>query len=396
MKRQQEPDCEASYDAKAPKFDQVVSTGARGFRKCAILVVYSGAGFCGMQRNEGFRTIEGELMMALCNAGYILEEHMKNPSMFSNPVKIIQICFQRASKTDKNVSAAGQVCAAKLPIDTLSVDKINSHLPDQIRILDVFRVTKKFNPKTACNHRIYQYLLPTFSFSPGGSITLENCWKYRFSAETLTRVNELFRYYKGTHNFFNFTSRRTPDDKSCQRYIMSIECGSPFLLDGDREFALITVQGQSFMLHQIRKMIGLVIAIAKGYATEAIFENVFKTERMDVPMAPGLGLLLDQVDYTLYNKRFCADGSHQSIDWERYKRQIDEFKEAYIFQHIVKHEVEDNSMFEWMGNLSNHSYDRREGESSPSSATASPATTPQLTTQEAVAGANSALNTVEM
>lgn len=41
--------------------------------------------------------------------------------------------------------------------------------------------------------------------------------------------------------------------------------------------------------------------------------------QMDIPMAPGLGLLLDQVDYTYYNKRFCADGSHQSIDWERYK-----------------------------------------------------------------------------
>ncbi|KAL5112765.1 tRNA pseudouridine synthase A [Taenia crassiceps] len=340
-----------------------------------------------MQRNEGFRTIEGDLMVALYNAGYILEEHMKNPSM---------IHFQRASKTDKNVSAAGQVCAAKLPMDTLSVDKINSYLPDQIRILDVFRVTKKFNPKTSCNYRVYQYLLPTFSFSFEGSVTLEDCWRYRLSAETLTYVNELFRHYRGTHNFFNFTSRRAPDDKSCQRYIMSIECGSPFLLDGDREFAVITIQGQSFMLHQIRKMIGLVIAIVKGCATEAIFENVFKTERMDIPMAPGLGLLLDQVNYTHYNRRFCTDGSHQSIDWERYKRQIDEFKEGYIFKHIVKHEVEDNSMFEWMGNLSNHSYGKREGGSLSSSAAPSPANNSQPTTLEAVAGADSSFSAVEM
>lgn len=50
MKRQQEPDCEASHDTKAPKFDQVTGANARGFRKCAILVVYSGAGYCGMQR----------------------------------------------------------------------------------------------------------------------------------------------------------------------------------------------------------------------------------------------------------------------------------------------------------------------------------------------------------
>ncbi|VDM18649.1 unnamed protein product [Hydatigera taeniaeformis] len=217
----------------------------------------------------------------------------------SDQVMSVGINFQRASKTDKNVSAAGQVCAAKLPIDILSCS-LSTRPP-----LDVFRVTKKFNPKTVCNHRVYQYLLPSFSFASGDNITLENCWRYRLSAESLTRVNELLRRYKGTHNFFNFTSRRTPDDKSCMRYIMSIECSPPFLLDGDREFAIITVQGQSFMLHQIRKMIGLVIAIVKG--------------RTDIPKAPGLGLLLDQVSYARYNERFCADGSHQSIDWERYR-----------------------------------------------------------------------------
>lgn len=123
---------------------------------------------------------------------------------------------------------------------------------------------------------------------------------------------------------------------------MSIECGAPFLLDGDREFAVISIQGQSFMLHQIRKMIGLVISVAKGYTTDDIFDDAFKTVRvstsgefripagvttkgflyllqLDIPKAPGLGLLLDQVCFTRYNNRFCADGSHQAIDWERYK-----------------------------------------------------------------------------
>lgn len=64
------------------------------------------------------------------------------------------------------------------------------------------------------------------------------------------------------------------------RYIMSIECGNPFILADDKEFAMITIQGQSFMLHQIRKMIGLVIAIVSGHTTEAIFDEVFKTERV--------------------------------------------------------------------------------------------------------------------
>ncbi|VDO03333.1 unnamed protein product [Rodentolepis nana] len=381
MKRPHELDTENSPEEKISKTDFILD-GTRGFRKCAMLIVYSGTGYYGMQKNEGFKTIEGELLSALYNAGYITEEHVKNQQLIN---------FSRASKTDKNVSATGQVCSLKLPISNLSVHKINSLLPDQIRVLDVFRVTKGFNPKTACNHRVYQYLIPTFAFAPRDSLLLNDCWNYRLPSERLTRVNELLLRYKGTHNFFNFTSRRqisyllstfvlitleAPNDKSCVRYIMSMECGSPFLLDGDREFAIISVQGQSFMLHQIRKMIGLVIGIVKGYTTEDVFEKVFETERMDIPRAPGLGLLLDQVCFTRYNSRFCADDSHKSIDWERYKHQIEKFKEEYIFKHMVKCEVEENSMFEWMSNLNLHTFDKRDSGSLQSSASSSPSASP--------------------
>ncbi|VDD77422.1 unnamed protein product [Mesocestoides corti] len=357
-KRPHEPDSPLSQDIKVAKVCESADGGTRGFRKCAIIMMYSGTGYFGMQKNDGFPTIEGELLSALYKSGYITEEHMKNPSI---------IHFQRASKTDKNVSSAGQVCAAKLPIDLIDMAKINAALPEQIRILDIFRVTKKFSPKIACNHRVYQYLLPTFAFAPRDILTIRDCWSYRLSASTLTLANKMFQRYKGTHNFFNFTSRRTPEDRSCIRYVMSIECGNPFLLAGDKEFAVITVQGQSFMLHQIRKMIGLVIAIVKGYTTEAVFEDVFKPERLDIPKAPGLGLLLDRVDYTRYNARFCGDGSHQPIDWEMYREKIDAFKDAYIFRHMVEREIEDNSMFEWMTDLDKHTYDKREDGSPDSS-----------------------------
>lgn len=366
MKRPHELDTEDLPEQKIGKTDFTLD-GTRGFRKCAMLIVYSGTGYYGMQKNEGFKTIEGELLSALHNAGYITVDHVKNQQL---------IHFSRASKTDKNVSATGQVCSLKLPISNLCVNKINSLLPSQIRVLDVFRVTKKFNPKTACNYRVYQYLFPTFAFAPRDSLQLTNCWDYRLPSEKLTCVNELLLRYKGTHNFFNFTSRRAPNDKSCIRYIMSMECGSPFLIDGDREFAIISVQGQSFMLHQIRKMIGLVIGIVKGYATEDIFEKVFETERMDIPKAPGLGLLLDQVCFTRYNNRFCTDNSHKSIDWERYKHQIEKFKEEYIFKHMVKCEVEENSMFEWMSNLDLHTFDKCDSGSLRSSASSSPPGSP--------------------
>lgn len=49
------------------------------------------------------------------------------------------------------------------------------------------------------------------------------------------------------------------------------------------------------MLHQIRKMVGVAMAIAGGYVTEDIISKAFSLDQYDLPMAPGLGLLLEQV-----------------------------------------------------------------------------------------------------
>lgn len=55
---------------------------------------------------------------------------------------------------------------------------------------------------------------------------------------------------------------READDKSCFRYIMGFKCDKIRLHKDEfsgqeTEFLTILITGQSFMLHQIRKMIGL-------------------------------------------------------------------------------------------------------------------------------------------
>ncbi|RTG90918.1 tRNA pseudouridine38-40 synthase [Schistosoma bovis] len=93
----------------------------------------------------------------------------------------------------------------------------------------------------------------------------------------------------------------------------------PTFLLGEHQYTIIRITGQSFMLHQIRKMIGLALAVLRGYATEAVFDIVFSKERVDIPKAPGLGLMLNRVDFSQYNTKYQNDGIHQPIDWSKYE-----------------------------------------------------------------------------
>lgn len=294
------------------------------------------------------------------------------------------------------MSAAGQVVSLKLRLIEDLVEKINKHLPPQIRVLGelnvplppvvtfihlmnflghswadrfetlvsnlyfcfmagVKRVTQGFNSKNNCDARTYSYMLPTAAFSPKDS-DLRNVADFRLELETLDRANHLFALYKGTHNFHNFTSQKAPDDPSARRYITHMSCGEPFLCSGT-EFAVITVRGQSFMLHQIRKMIGLVIAVMKGYASEEVMERSWGKEKVDVPKAPGLGLVLERVHFDRYNKRFGGDGLHERLEWDQQEDLVQAFKKAHIYPTIVETESQEGSMVSWMATLPIHDFE---------------------------------------
>lgn len=59
------------------------------------------------------------------------------------------------------------------------------------------------------------------------------------------------------------------------------------------------------MLHQIRKMVGLAIAVVRGHTDNSILEKAFGKEKVMIPTAPGLGLVLDTVcSFGLKNSSF--------------------------------------------------------------------------------------------
>ncbi|NP_001008603.2 pseudouridylate synthase 1 homolog [Danio rerio] len=341
-----DPHTETEHEDKKLKTDQEERKYPK--KKVALLMAYSGKGYYGMQRNarnSQFKTIEDELVTALVGARCIPEGHAEEMKKMS---------FQRSARTDKGVSAVGQVVSLKVWMIENILEKINAHLPPQIRVLGCKRVTGGFNSKNNCYARTYSYMLPTVAFSPKDYNQEDT--SFRLTSDTLQTVNRLFGLYKGTHNFHNFTSQKGHRDPSAMRYITHMSCGEPFIRK-DVEFAVITVRGQSFMMHQIRKMIGLVIAVVKGYVDEGVIEKSWGEEKVGVPKAPGLGLVLERVHFDGYNKRFGGDGIHETLEWTEQEEAIADFKEKHIYPTIVDTELNEKSMVNWMTSLCIHDFE---------------------------------------
>lgn len=75
----------------------------------------------------------------------------------------------RAARTDKGVSAVGQVVSLKMVVGFTHYDvisSINKHLPDQIRVLGYTKTTAGFDARKHCDKRRYEYVLPVWAFDP--------------------------------------------------------------------------------------------------------------------------------------------------------------------------------------------------------------------------------------
>lgn len=84
-------------------------------------------------------------------------------------------------------------------------EQLNEFLPKDIRVVAIRRTTPTFHAQKSCDSRTYSYTLPTYAFAEMDSLTNAN---YRISEKRIEEVNQLLQVFIGTHNFFNYTSRK--------------------------------------------------------------------------------------------------------------------------------------------------------------------------------------------
>ena len=79
----------------------------------------------------------------------------------------------------------------------------------------------------------------------------------------------------------------------------------------------------------------MTIAVVRGQASSETIDKSWESMRIDIPRAPGLGLMLDEIHYERYNKRFANDGIHESLTWENVEDSVEAFKQDYIFPEMI-------------------------------------------------------------
>ncbi|KAL0585327.1 hypothetical protein ABG067_004859 [Albugo candida] len=183
---------------------------------------------------------------------------------------------------------------------------------------------------------------------------------YRMSSEQYNDLNRILSKFEGSHNFHNFTSKLLPTSPKCQRYIVSFQADQPFVPSNSSfEWIRLRVKGQSFLLHQIRKMIGTSVDLCAGVAESNVIERAMLLDKMDLPKAPSVGLYLSEAHFEKYNLKLeQTSGQHNQVHpnlkltaKQSVASTVENFKKMYIFPHIFEQEITQRTYGTWLETL---------------------------------------------
>lgn len=258
----------------------------------ALKFGYSGKKFFGYAQQPKLRTIESEIIKALTNSKIITDE--KNTEL------------KVASRTDKGVSAVGNVLALKTDFRKKEIiPALNAHL-DEIWFYALTEVSEDFNPRHA-QHRWYRYYLFDEEFD-------------------ISDIKDITSIFIGTHDFSNFARL---EGKDPIRTIDSIEVGK------EKDFIILDFRAQSFLWHMVRRIVKAISGTINGkLSPEDIKEALDSKQKIDFGMAEPEPLILMDVKYDF---DFIVDlESYDKIKMNLQKRIKDLKMEGMIYHLIQK------------------------------------------------------------
>ena len=241
-------------------------------KRILLKIAYDGTNFHGWQRQEGLRTVQGEIEKAILDAFKIQAE------VFAS------------GRTDAGVHALGQMAHFDIE-ESCPTQKIklvlNRILPPDIQILSAKKTDADFHARFDAKTKTYLYKICTGE---------KNCFlanRIAFIKDLdIQKLEEIASLFIGEHNFKGFCSSQT-SASNFVRKIYSIK------ITKKKKNIEIEITGNGFLMNMVRILVGSMVDYSLGkLGKDKILNALEKGQRSTSGRTmPPQGLYLKKVQY---------------------------------------------------------------------------------------------------
>lgn len=242
-------------------------------RNFKIKVEYNGSGFYGWQKQDGKRTIQGDLETAVFK---LTGE---------------KTTVEGSGRTDRGVHSLGQIASFKLetkiPLKNMKV-ALNNLLPEDIMIKQIALADENFHARFSAKRKTYQYKVQVGGERNAIKNALLAFYPYKVDIE---KMNSAAKLLLGKHDFRGFCSSNA-QVKNFEReiYFLSIKkSGNVFTFE---------VCGNGFLYNMVRIIVGTLLEVGRGRLSENDVLKALAGDRKSAGIVmPACGLYLKNVEY---------------------------------------------------------------------------------------------------
>lgn len=235
--------------------------------------------------------------------------------------------YSKSGRTDRGVSAAGNVFALKLTLSQKEekdlVRRINSGLPTDIMVLGYSKVSDDFNARFNCVAREYRY----FFFSDGldipkmqqaaklfeGNQDFRNFCKMKPEYEVKGTVRKVFECS------INYCDKMHTKDSQTQNSLHQQANGhsKSFATPKEIQMAYLKIRGTGFLWHQVRCILAMLKAVGRGACEADTISDMLSADskyKVLYSMDDPEGLVLYNCEYENMNFSIGSDSSKGCLE----------------------------------------------------------------------------------
>ena len=240
-------------------------------------LAYDGAGFHGWARQDGLRTVQGDLEDALTTV-----------------LRLESVAVTCAGRTDTGVHARGQVAHVDLEVLDQGPDdlrrRLDGLLPADLRVRRVVEAAPGFDARFSAVWRRYAYRIAD---RPEAADPLTRGYVLaRRRPLDLGAIDAASKELLGRHDFAAFCKRR--EGATTIRTLLDLSW------ERDADGVLVgTVRADAFCHHMVRSLVGSLVAVGEGQRPPTWPGEILAAARRDpaVTVMPAHGLTLEEVGY---------------------------------------------------------------------------------------------------